>query len=180
MGALRIAILLMPIVACLTGCASGALAKNMIPHALELKRDHDATVAVEVGGGAETNPMWASQISNEAFRDAVVSAVEESGLFTAVVDDGADYTLVVTLVELDQPSMGFDLTVTLRANWGLVRPGTREMVWQREVRTSHTATIGDAFVGITRLRLANEGAAKANIRTALKAISFAEFGSGGS
>ena len=37
------------------------------------------------------------------------------------------------------------------------------MVWTEQVVTPFTATMGDAFVGSTRLKLANEGAVRKNI-----------------
>jgi len=75
--------------------------------------------------------------------------------------------------------MGFDMTVTMFAEWALVRARTNVEVWKRSIKTTHTATVGDAFVGVTRLRLANEGAAKENIRKGLEALGGASIGSSG-
>jgi hypothetical protein len=40
-----------------------------------------------------------------------------------------------------------------------------------DVASEHTAKMGDAFAGVARLRMANEGAAKANIQQAITEIS---------
>jgi hypothetical protein len=39
------------------------------------------------------------------------------------------------------------------------------------LKASYTATMGDAFIAATRLRLATEGAARENIRLGLKKLS---------
>jgi hypothetical protein len=41
----------------------------------------------------------------------------------------------------------------------------------QSIKSSHTATMGQAFAGVTRLRLAVEGAARENIQLGLMAIS---------
>jgi hypothetical protein len=40
-------------------------------------------------------------------------------------------------------------------------------VWTKDVNSEYTAKVSDAFAGVERLRLANEGAARENIRQAI-------------
>jgi hypothetical protein len=75
----------------------------------------------------------------------------------------ARYTLVASLVSLQQPALGFDMTVTATVQYALTDNTTGTVVWHEAVATPHTATVSDAFVGGTRLRLANEGAVRKNI-----------------
>ena len=42
---------------------------------------------------------------------------------------------------------------------------------RESIKSSHTATMGDAFIGVTRLRLAVEGAVRENIRQGILEIS---------
>ena len=43
-------------------------------------------------------------------------------------------------------------------------------MWAQSIKSAHTATAGDSLVGVTRLRLANEGAARKNIEAAIAAM----------
>jgi hypothetical protein len=63
------------------------------------------------------------------------------------------------------------MTVNLTANWKLTHIATRKIVYQDDISKSYTATVGDAFVAIKRLRLAEEGAARENITEGLNRIS---------
>jgi hypothetical protein len=67
--------------------------------------------------------------------------------------------------------MGFNMTVTLETNWTLSRKSDGKVVWQKAIPSTFTAKAGEAFAGVTRLRLANEGAARTNIEQAIKEIS---------
>ena len=69
--------------------------------------------------------------------------------------------------------MGFSMTVDMKVSYTLRKGGST--VWQRTIDSTHTATPGEAFVGVTRLRMATEGAARENIRQALKALSRGAF-----
>jgi hypothetical protein len=73
------------------------------------------------------------------------------------------------LVSVDQPLVGFDMTVTTTVTYTLLDPAGNQ-VWSKSVSAPHTATVSDAFLGVERLRLANEGSAKENIRRALDAM----------
>jgi hypothetical protein len=44
-------------------------------------------------------------------------------------------------------------------------------MWRKAITGAHTATMSDAFVGVKRLQLAVEGAARANITQGLTGIS---------
>jgi len=54
--------------------------------------------------------------------------------------------------------------------WSLQRTSDRSIVMRKAIQSSGTATMGDAFVGVTRLRLAVENAARENIKQGLKEI----------
>lgn len=44
--------------------------------------------------------------------------------------------------------------------WTLTRASTGVVVWQEAITSKRTATVSDAFTGMTRLKMATEGAAK--------------------
>jgi hypothetical protein len=59
----------------------------------------------------------------------------------------------------------------MSTQWRLVRVSDNQEVFSDAVRKEFTATVGDAFVGVTRLRLASEGAARENIKEGIRLIS---------
>jgi len=63
------------------------------------------------------------------------------------------------------------MTVKMEVSYTLTDTKSGKTVWSKNVASEHTAKMGDAFAGVTRLRLANEGAAKANIQEAITEIS---------
>ena len=65
---------------------------------------------------------------------------------------------------MDQPLIGFDMTVTSHIAYSLVRNATQEAVLQETIVAPYTATVGDAFLGVKRLQLANEGSVRENVR----------------
>jgi hypothetical protein len=153
------------------GCATPATHEGMIPAAVNTVKKHIQTVSVAVTGGKETDSAGTPQISDSAFRDALVASIKNSQVFSKVVEGkGGDFLLTVSLFGM-QPVFGLDFTVTMEAGWTLQRASGGAPVWQESIKSAHTATVGDAFVAATRLRLATEGAAKKNIEQGLAKLS---------
>ncbi len=84
-------------------------------------------------------------------------------MFSKIVA-GSKYQLTADLTRLDQPMMGFDMTVTSTVRYSFIETQTRKEVYAKVIQISYTAKMSDAFVGTQRLKLANEGAVKANIQ----------------
>lgn len=151
----------------LFGCAAGAKQENIayrsyqqVTYAQELNQN----VSLDsVSGGRATNPAWTSEISNGAFHGALRDSLAAQNLYS----DTGRYKLQASLVGVDQPLFGFDMTVTTRIRYTLVDTQTNQVLLEEVIAAPHTATTGDAFVGTTRLRLANEGSAKKNIQNFL-------------
>jgi hypothetical protein len=59
------------------------------------------------------------------------------------------------------------MTVTVEVTWTLARQSDHQIIWQKSITSTYTAKTGEAFAGVTRLRLATEGAARLNIRDAI-------------
>jgi hypothetical protein len=159
-------------VAFVGGCASGAVSKNMVPKDMTVANIHPYSVLVKVAGGRETNAVGTSQISSPEFQDAIVESLRTYGVFKSVLTEGnTDYMLEAAILNLQQPQFGFNLTVTIETAWKLTNMRNGSTVMSENLVNSYTATVDDAFAASTRLRLANEGAARENIRESLKKIS---------
>jgi hypothetical protein len=153
----------------LGGCASPAQSSAMVPTSLAPVGQHAASVDLNVTGGSATSAASASQISDADFSAALAESIRKSGLFAAVTGTGqrGDYHLEVAIVRLQRPLVGFSMTATIETNWTLTRQTDRAVIWRKAITSSHTARTGEAFAGVTRLRLATEGAARENIRDAI-------------
>lgn len=152
------------------GCATPAKSTAMVAAPmLEAENRHEGSIGLNVTGGSETTAASASQISNENFAAALRESVEKSGLFSNVLSAGekGDYHLDVSIVRVDQPMVGFSMTVTVETTWNLSRLSDGKVLWRKGILSTYTAPFGESVVGVTRLRLANEGAARENIRNAI-------------
>lgn len=168
--------LLLACIALCAGCASPAETKGMVAQTLPTVRVTHDPVVVVVTGGSKTNPMWMSKVSGDDFKTALLESLRKSKLFQSALADGtAPYRLEVRLEVLEQPMFGFDLTVSMRADWTLTNSKDGHEIWHERILSSHTATVGDKFAAIARLRVANEGAARKNIETALAKLAALDF-----
>lgn len=155
------------LMAALVGCASPARIEEMSVYSSRLHSENahlkNAVAVTDVTGGRETNAMWTSQVSSEAFRRALESSLRNIGLSDPVISANR-YHLTADILQVTQPLMGIDMTVTSNVRYGLIEATTRREVFSKIISASYTAKFSDAFAGSERLRLANEGAAKANIQ----------------
>jgi len=154
------------------GCAAPASREAMAPtQASPAGKQHPASVSVTVTGGTETGALDSTNIANADLRAAIETSITQSRLFKEVVQGrSADYELAVTVIQLSKPMFGGTFTVDLEAAWSLVSAADKRPVWRQVVKSSGSATMSDSMVGVTRLRLAVEAAARANIQQGLGAI----------
>jgi hypothetical protein len=154
----------------LEGCATAAK-----PQAMTVQPRADAAVnprlkgAITVGevtGGKKTNPLWTSQVDSEAFRQALDRSLAIAGYLAPPGTAGA-YVISAALEKLEQPFIGVTFDVTASVTYRLTgEDATRDF----PVTVTGSATLGDAWVGAERLRLANENAINANIKELLRQL----------
>jgi len=151
----------------LSGCASSADPGAMVITSQASakpfpERLQHAMCVRGVTGGEETNPLWASKVDNKGFQTALSSSLDGAGLTASA--DKCSYPIDVNLLGLSQPSIGFDMTVTAHVNYKVYDPSGQPYLLET-VDSPFTATVSDAFVGVERLKLANEGAIRTSIQT---------------
>ena len=71
--------------------------------------------------------MMASQIDNDEFKKAVVASLINAGLYSK---DGK-YKLKIEILEIDQPSFGFDMTVTMTVKYTLLNYEDKSIVFKK-------------------------------------------------
>lgn len=153
----------------LWGCASGAKVENMVfqgdqkNYSVEIQQNMELG---EVSGGKKTNPAWTSEIDNEAFSGAVKESLKSQGLYS----DTGKYRLEVEMLKVDQPLFGFNMKVTTHVRYILTNTNSQVVVFDDTIIAPHTTSAGEAFAGVKRLRLANEGSARKNIEGLLNRL----------
>lgn len=153
------------------GCASEARLSAMVVDVDEetlIAEDSPLFEAVEleaVSGGEETNPMWMSEVGNPEYEEALRLSLANHAM---LAEKDGRFALTAELLEVDQPIMGFDMEVTSVAKYTLIEINSGDTVFIEVVTTPYTADFSSTFLGAERLRLANEGAMRENIRAFLK------------
>lgn len=162
----------MAAVACLllSACASNTAPEAMTVPAMPAASPNPALAgALKVGavtGGQDTNPLWASQVDDASFRQALTESLRNAG-YLAAAPDAAPYTLDAGLVKLDQPLFGFELDVTSSVTYTLRGKGA-ERNWP--VTAVGTGLMSDSMVAVARLKFANERSIQASIAKLLDAL----------
>lgn len=156
-----------------SACAEGASAKGMTVTPEDLRAPPSPGLAgqfavSEVAGGTQTNPMWTSQIDDASFREALIESLRAAGLLSPGPD--APLAVQARLVKLDQPFMGFDMTVTSVVHYTVRDVRSGAVLIDEDVTAEHTAKMSEAFAGVTRLKLANEGSARKNIASLIERL----------
>ncbi|MEW5771269.1 MAG: hypothetical protein AB1831_13010 [Pseudomonadota bacterium] len=150
----------------LSGCASPARVDSMTVAGKPEQRIaasplRDNLAIKDVTGGKETNPMWKSNIGSPEFEAALESSLRAVGLLAP--RQGGRYTLTAHMENVDQPFIGLSMTVTASVRYMVVERSTGKEIFNKVISVPYTASVSDAFLGVERLRLANEGAIRENI-----------------
>lgn len=159
----------------LGGCASGATGRSMTVTPTDLpgeaiSAEFQRTIGLgTVTGGEDTNPLWTSEVGNEEFKQALRDSLQIRDLYADA--DGSRYLLDAHLLNVDQPLIGFDATVTSPVKYRVTERATKRPVLEELVVSAYTATMSDAWYGVERLRLANEGSIRDNIAEFIKRLS---------
>jgi hypothetical protein len=155
----------------MAGCAFPATKAGMVVLDYSApKQIGDKIYVKESTGGSVTLPFWVSKIPNDNFTAAVRESLIHSKAFSALSKSwGDDWGLALEILDVDQPFIGTDFTVSTSIKYTLYRGGQK--VYETTVRESGKATISEALFGVKRLRLANEHSARANIRKFIEELS---------
>jgi hypothetical protein len=158
-----------------SGCAFPATREGMVVTTYTAPKQTGEKICVkEATGGSMTLPFWTSQIPNDNFTEAVKESLLTSKVFSALTTNwGEDWGLEIEIRKVEQPIFGLDFTVTMDTKYTLYLKGAK--VHETYIRGLGTATISDSFVGVARLRIANEKAAQSNVKKFIQELSKEQF-----
>ena len=159
-----------------TGCDSFARVDYMVvngskyaarePLTKELKNNISV---IKVSGLKNNYPTGISEIGNTQFKIALEKSLLEANLLNAIPKSSA-FHLNAKLLEVEQPGISLDFTVSASVQYELVEASSGVVVYSEKITKPYTSYMKDSFVGFERLRFANEGAAKANIEEVIKRL----------
>ncbi len=157
---------LLVFVAFISGCAAPARVANMTVEGQPSQRIAETplrnNLAIrDVTGGKETNPMWKSNIGSLEFEQALEGSLRAVGLLAP--RQAGLYMLTAHLEKVDQPYIGVSMTVTAWVRYMVTERATGKEVFDKTLVVPYTASFTDSLYGVERLRLAHEGAVRANI-----------------
>jgi hypothetical protein len=159
----------------LGGCASGATVQGMTVTPTQLPgevipTEFQETIGIGVvTGGEDTNPLWTSEVGNEEFKQALRNSLEVQDLYSGA--DDSRYLLDAHFLNLDQPLIGFDATVTSSVKYRITERAAKRTVLEELVVSAYTAKMSDSWYGVERLKLANEGSIRDNIAEFIRRLS---------
>lgn len=81
------------------------------------------------------------------------------------------YELSAQVMDIKEPLGGGSLTVTSKIKYLLIENSTQKVLINKTISSPYTAHFSDALIGVTRLKLANEGSVRINIMSFLKELS---------
>lgn len=155
----------------ITGCATPASQQSMSVTTQDMPATLNPSlkgqmVVNNVTGGKETNPMWTSQVDAQGFKGALDKSIAVAG-YKASDASRAKYSIDADLQNLNQPMFGFTFDVVSTVLYTVTGEGAQK---QFPVTATGTASTSDAFVGVERLRIANERSIKENIKIFLQRL----------
>ena len=127
----------------------------------------DAITVASVGVSMDTGTPWTSAAGPAQVQEALVQTLVAARLASA---GNGRFRLDAVLLTLQRPYAGFAMTVTATIGYRLTEVATGAVVYTTTVTTPGTATLDDAYMSDTRLRIADERAIRANFRTLVEAL----------
>jgi hypothetical protein len=121
----------------------------------------DGIAVGSVDGGEATRALGTSEVDNEDFQSALMDSLRNQGLLAE--GNAPRYVLYAHLLDIHQPLVGLNMTVTAKVNYELADAVNGQPTEETTVETEFTSPFGEAFAADERTRLANEGAIRENI-----------------
>jgi hypothetical protein len=156
------------------GCAAPATAQGMTVTAADIGKDKapeelaGALRVQEISGGSETHAVDQTKIADRDFEKALEASLQAAGLLAK--SGSSRYEVKATLLRLEQPMAGIDMTVITHVHYVVVERKGGRAVFDETIVAAYTAHLGDSAIGMTRMRLATEGAARKSIASFIEKV----------
>ncbi len=153
------------------GCPATLKPETMTSQTVVLDHEGTADVLVTVFGATDISKQKPIRLTDDGYAQALRASLETSKVFRrALSDSPGHYQLQATVVQLDEDIFGINMTASMTIKYVLARTSPKGLVWERTIASSHTATMRDSMIQITRLERALEGAARTNIENLIQEL----------
>jgi len=154
------------------GCSSSADLDRVIVdnnYGYQFKDSITGQIRVEyVSGASNTGNVYHFGLSNKEFKKSM--EVSLRSYYLLAVESKPSYNLTASFLSVDYPSMGSDLYFDSEVRYVLVSRNDNKIVFDKIIKSKGVATIQDAFLSTTRLKIAAERAAHRNIKLFLSEL----------
>jgi hypothetical protein len=158
----------------LTACG-GLVVDRMIPptEAASAHRFNGVLHVMPVTGARPAQFGGPALVSNEMYREALVTALRRSNLFRGVeTEKSGDYDLHTDFVAQGQ-GVGLDYRSAMVVQYRIVQAQSGAELWKQGINSRYEVTVSQALSGATRTTMANEGSARENLAQLISALSTA-------
>ncbi len=126
--------------------------------------EHPIPIALTVrGASAGIQPAY--------FEQALVDEIVANNLFSDLgTDSNKPFLLNIRIIRVEAPSFALNMTVDMNAVWELSHESNGRILTEKIHSTYTGGVFEGGIIGANRVRVAAEGAARANIRAGLEMI----------
>lgn len=110
-------------------------------------------------GGKETKILSPSQVDSNNFKAALEKSLSSMGYLS--IDENAKRMIDAEIIEVDQPLLGLNFDVKSTVNYTMLSLSGSDAI---QIAATGSATFGDSFDAVDRLKIANERSIKNNIK----------------
>jgi hypothetical protein len=148
------------------GCGSINPAR-MVPETLppSAKKFGGSVRVMDVTGGKETTNSIQKWVTNDQFRQALILALDQSGLFSHVSTDQGDLSLYATIISQDQRGL-MQMTATMIVSYRFIDRADN-VVWSASYGSEFSSR---SFSATTRTLKAREGCVRENLSSLIQGI----------
>jgi hypothetical protein len=150
----------------LAGCATQQAMTVSTTIASPSPKYRNAIAVRSVTGGQMMNALTMPGVTDEPFKNALVSTLATNGYF-AQPGAASKFYLDAEIQNLEQPLIGLDLEVTANVTYKVSGAGKVDVY---PVKAKGSASFSDSPMAADRLRIANERAMQQNIKQFMEGL----------
>lgn len=157
------------------GCTSSANIQNAtVDDTYNLKFNSELVGKIGVtyvNGASRTSDLYNLGLTNREFKTALKASLQNQYLLA--IENLPSFILTASFLDIDYPSFGSDLYFESKIRYVLVKKTTNEVVFDSVITSTGQASISDALIASSRLKIAAERSANNNIKDFLTKLSSA-------
>lgn len=143
--------------------AASDIPDDMLKQNKRLSKFKENMSVSEITLGNANTSLGTFQIDTSQVNAALTQSLINLGLYNSD-NTKARYKINANSFKIEQPLAGVDMEATCQINYQVIDTIQNKILYEKTLSTRHTTKFSEAFVGVKRLKLANEAAVKANIR----------------